>query len=249
MVLTGASSGIGEAAAYELAARGYALVLAAQRAERLGALARRLDPSGSRVVAVPTDVTQDAGRRALIAAARAHFGRTDVLINNAGIASGEGDWWDDPDPLRVLRVNLEAPVALSALVLPEWRARGSGHLVNVASVAGHVAVSGVYSASKFGLRGFSRSLRRELWGTGVEVSTVSPGFVRTEMTARSGLPMPGPGVVARALADVLERPRAEVIVPPAYRGLVALDALFPALVDGVLGRALALRRRGGRGKG
>ncbi|ABF44761.1 SDR family NAD(P)-dependent oxidoreductase [Deinococcus geothermalis] len=231
VILTGASSGIGRATAQELAARGYRLVLAARRERELAALARALDPSGSRVLAVPTDVTDGAARRALIEAARAHFGRVDVLINNAGVTVERGWWWDDPDPLRVLRVNLEAPIELTRLVLPEMRARQAGQIVNIGSVAGRIPFNGMYSASKFGLRGFSQALRRELLGSGVEVSLISPGFVRSEMTRAARLPMPGPEVVARAVANVLERPRREVIVPAAYRLLVGLDALLPALVD------------------
>jgi len=231
VLLTGASSGIGRATAFELAARGHRLVLAARRADDLCALARELDPSGSRVIAVPTDVTDEAGRRALVQAAREHFGEVDVLVNNAGVTIERGWWWDDPDPLRVLRVNLEAPIELTRLVLPEMRARGGGHIVNIGSVAGRVPFNGMYSASKFGLRGFSRALRRELLGTGVHVSLLAPGFVRSEMTRSARFPMPGPEVVAHAVADVLERPRREVIVPRVYRLLVWLDALAPGLMD------------------
>ncbi|MBB5234971.1 SDR family NAD(P)-dependent oxidoreductase [Deinococcus budaensis] len=241
VVLTGASSGIGRATAQELAARGERLVLAARRAEDLAALARTLDPSGSRVIAVPTDVTRDADRRALIAAAEAHFGQVDVLVNNAGVTVERGWWWDDPDPLRVLRVNLEAPVELTRLVLPQMRTRRSGHIVNIGSVAGRAATNGMYSASKFGLRGFSLGLRRELRGTGVQVSLVSPGFVKSEMTASARLPMPGPEVVARAVAGVLDRPRREVIVPRVYALLAALDHFLPGIGDRVA--AQLIRRR------
>lgn len=247
VLLTGASSGIGEATAYELSARGYALVLVARRAERLHRLARELDPSGSRVIAVPGDVSDSAAREALLAAALHHFGRVDVLVNNAGVGLGGGAWWQDPDWGRVLRVNLEAVMALTALVLPGMLERRRGHIVNVASVAGQVATESVYSASKFGVRGFTFALRRELWGSGVEVSAVSPGFVLTEMTARSrlklpGLSMPGPEVVARAIADVLERPRREVTVPRLYR-LAALAEALPALADPLIARGYSARRR------
>ena len=242
VVLTGASSGIGRATAYELAARGYALVLAARRAGELQALAHELDPSGSRVLAVPTDVTDPASRRALLDAAHAQFGRVDVLVNNAGVTVERGWWWDDPDPLRLLRVNLEAPIELTRLVLPDMRARGRGRIVNIGSVAGHAATQGLYSASKFGMRGFSLALRRELLGTGVHVSLVSPGFVKSEMTARARLPMPGPEVVARAVAAVLERPQREVIVPRVYHLLAWLDRRAPGLADRIVSGVLIRRR-------
>lgn len=241
VIVTGASSGIGRAAAFELASRGHRLVLAARREAELAALARELDPSGSRVIAVPTDVTDDASRRALVDAARAHFGPIDVLINNAGVTVERGWWWDDPDPLRVLRVNLEAPIELTRLVLPEMRSRGAGHIVNIGSVAGRAATHGMYSASKFGLRGFSLGLRRELQGTGVEVSLIAPGFVRSEMTASARLPMPGPEIAARAMADVLEHPRREVIVPRFYALLAALEHLLPSLGDWVTARIIHRR--------
>ncbi len=233
-VLTGASSGIGEAAARELLRRGYALVVAARRIDKLEQLLQELDPRGERSLAVQTDVTDPADRQHLIAEAQRHFGRVDTLINNAGISIASGVWWNDADPLRVIETNLNAPVALTQLVLPAMLARRRGQIVNVASVAGLIAFQGVYSASKFGLRGFSLALRRELLGSGVHVSLVSPGFVRTELTARARLPMPGPDRVARAIADVLERPRREVVVPRWYRLPAAIDHFAPGLVDAVV---------------
>lgn len=242
VLLTGASSGIGLATAEELAAQGYRLVLAARRADALHALARRLDPSGSRVIAVPTDVTDDASRRSLLQAVHDHFGQVDVLINNAGVTVEKGWWWDDADPLRVVRVNLEAPIELTRLVLPQMQARGSGHIVNIGSVAGRAATNGMYSASKFGLRGFSHGLRRELLGTGVHVSLVAPGFVQSEMTAKARLPMPGPEVVARAVADVLRRPQPEVTVPRVYALLALLNGVAPRLGDLLVSRVVIARR-------
>ena len=242
VLLTGASSGIGLATAEALAAQGYRLVLAARRADTLHALARRLDPSGSRVIAVPTDVTDDAARRSLLRAAHDHFGRVDILINNAGVTVERGWWWDDPDPLRVVRVNLEAPIELTRLVLPEMQARGHGHIVNIGSVAGRAATNGMYSASKFGLRGFSHGLRRELLGTGIHVSLIAPGFVQSEMTAKANLPLPGPDIVARAVADVLRRPQPEVIVPRVYAVLALLNSVAPRLGDLLVSRVLIARR-------
>lgn len=240
-VVTGASSGIGRAVAEELAARGDALVLAARRVERLERLAFELDPSGARVIAVAADLTQAPDRARVIAAAEAAFGRVDALINNAGATVHKGHWWDDPDPLRVLRINLEAAIELTRLVLPQMRARGSGSLVFIGSVAGRVPTHGVYSASKFGLRGFALALRRELLGSGVNVSLVSPGFVRTEFTAGVKLPMPGPQGAARAVADVLDRPRREVTVPAVYALAPLLNGLLPGLADRLVMRVM--RRR------
>lgn len=242
VLLTGASSGIGLATARELASRNYALVLAARRERELTRLARELDPSGARVIAVPTDVTDDSSRRDLIRAAHEGFGRVDILINNAGVTVEKGWWWDDPDPLRVIRVNLESPIELVRLMLPEMRSRGSGHIVNIGSVAGRAATNGMYSASKFGLRGFSHGLRRELLGTGVHVSLISPGFVKSEMTANAKLPMPGPEVVAKTVAEVLLRPQREVIVPGTYRALALLNAVAPGLADQIVSRVIIKRR-------
>ncbi len=236
VLVTGASSGIGEATARHLAGLGYALVLTARRADLLGRLAHDLDPSGQSVLAVAADVSVPEDRARLVEAAHEQFGRVDALVNNAGISIGGGAWWNDRDPLRVLDVNLLAPIELTRLVLPGMLERGSGAVVNIGSVAGRVASHGMYSASKFGLRGFSLSLRRELLGSGVSVSLVAPGFIRTPMNARSRLPMPGPEVVARAVAAMLRAPRAEVFAPAWYGPLSKFDALFPRLTDRMVRR-------------
>jgi len=186
-------------------------------------------------------VSVQADRERLVQAAVARFGRVDVLVNNAGISIARGQWWDAPDPLRVLDVNLVSPIELVRLVLPDMRARGSGHIVNIGSVAGRVPTHGMYSASKYGLRGFSLALRRELLGSGVDVSLVSPGFVRTPLTGGARLPMPGPEIVARAVAEVLLRPRREVVTPRPYGPLSVLDAMLPGLGDVIVRRIARAR--------
>lgn len=243
VLLTGASSGIGAATANELAGRGYALLLTGRRSGALDDLARRLDPTGQRVAVQAGDVTVDADRRRMVQAALDRFGRVDVLINNAGVSIAHGAWWDDPDPIRVLHTNLTAPIELTRLVLPAMRERRGGHIVNIGSVAGRVATHGMYSASKYGLRGFSLALRRELLGSGVQVSLVSPGFVRTELTQDARLPMPGPEGVARAIADVLERPRREVVSPAWYGPLSVIEGVLPGVADRVM-QVIRARRYG-----
>ncbi len=239
VVITGASSGIGETTARAFVAAGHRVVLAARRSELLEPLAKELDPTGTRVLVVPCDVRQPSQLEALIQTAKGKFGAVQVLINNAGVGTDENAWWDAPvDTIdRVLETNLTAPMYLSRLVLPEMLAAKHGHIINIGSVAGQIAVSSLYSASKFALRGFSLSLRRELSGTGVHVSLVSPGYIRTPMTQEAqgrGFPMAKPELVAEAMLGLLERPRAEVIVPWWYGMLIGLERLLPALGDTIV---------------
>ncbi len=239
VIITGASSGIGEATARVFFAAGHRLVLASRRTELLEQLAQELDPSGTRVLVVPCDVRQTSQLEALIQMAHTKFGAVQVLVNNAGVDSGIEAWWDAPAEAidLVLETNTTAPFRLSRLVLPEMLSSKHGHIINIGSVAGQIAVSSLYSASKFALRGMSLSLRRELLGTGVHVSLVSPGYIRTPMTQAaqgSGLPMAEPVVVAKAILGLLERPRAEVIVPWWYGILIGLERQLPFIGDKIV---------------
>ena len=240
IIITGASSGIGEAVARQLASEGHRLVLAARRADKLEALARDLNPSGKRVIVAVTDLTKPGDLEALVARARSVFGAVGAVINNAGISGATdgkaGKWWlEGPDPSRaLLETNLAAAIELTRLVLSEMLENRAGAIINIGSVAGRIGGSSLYSASKFGLRGFSLGLRRELLGTGVTSSLIAPGYIRTEMTTGVKLPMPGPEIVAKAVSRVLQHPKAEVIVPGWYRGLIWLETLSPALGDRLL---------------
>ncbi|WP_424949377.1 SDR family NAD(P)-dependent oxidoreductase [Deinococcus sp.] len=255
VLLTGASSGIGEATRH-LAHLGYALVLTARRSDLLSTLAHDLGPQGTHTLTVSADMSVQADRERLVQAALERFGHIGALINNAGVTIARGHWRDDPDPLRVLDLNLTAPTKLTGLVLPAMRARGSGVVVNIGSVAGRVSTHGTYSAGKYRLRGFSLALGRELLGSGVAVSLVSPGFIRTAFTSGASLPMPGPGVVAAgvhgswparwlactvAVATVLRFPRRDVFTPAWYGALRLIDSLLPALPDRVVRRIMGVR--------
>ncbi|AFZ65761.1 SDR family NAD(P)-dependent oxidoreductase [Deinococcus peraridilitoris] len=243
VIVTGASSGLGRAIARDLHGRGHRLVLAARRAEQLEALAAELSPAGHRVLAVPTDVGDPESRAALIQRAQAVFGPLDVLVNNAGVGGSRGQtFWELPLQEATVDINLLALIDLTHQTLPGMVERGRGHIINVASVAGLIATEPLYSASKFGVRGFSLAVRRQLLGTGVHVSLVSPGFVRSEMTADVRFPLPGPETVAHAVAGLLQRPRREVVVPGAYRALVALERAWPRLGDLLVRQIMAQRR-------
>jgi short-subunit dehydrogenase len=242
IILTGASSGIGEATARALASAGHRLVLAARRAEALEALVKDINPSGKRVIALACDVRKQEDLEALVAKARATFGAVQVVINNAGVDSSKHHWWEEDAETvhKVLETNYIAPYMLSRLVLPEMISERNGHIISIGSVQSHIALSSLYSASKFGVRGFSLSLRRELLGTGVHASLVSPGWVRTPMTSKGGerpLPMVDPSVVGQVILNLLTNPRAEVIVPWWYRPLIWLEALIPLIGDELVKRS------------
>src|SRR5579885_1687475 len=169
IVLTGASQGLGAVMAQTLAAEGADLLLAARSADKLAEVAKGLGP-GTRVLTQPTDVTQAADRASLIARARSEFGHIDVLINNAGVEDLGVYAEQDPSVLRrIIETNLLAPMLLAREVLPEMLARRSGHLVNIASLAGRTGMpfGAAYSGSKGGLAEWSISLAAEIRDSGV----------------------------------------------------------------------------------
>ncbi|NJP07900.1 MAG: SDR family NAD(P)-dependent oxidoreductase [Chloroflexaceae bacterium] len=187
VVITGASSGIGEATAHHAAAKGARLVLAARRADKLEALAQELGDGGTQALVVPTDVTDVGQVQALIDAAIEHYGQIDVLVNNAGFGIFESPLQGDATNLKaMMEVNLYGAVHAMQAVLPHMLERRQGQIVNVASVAGLVTVSNMasYNASKFALVGFSRSLQMSLDGSGVQCAIICPGPVRTPFLSR-----------------------------------------------------------------
>jgi NAD(P)-dependent dehydrogenase (short-subunit alcohol dehydrogenase family) len=183
IIVTGASSGIGEATARRLARAGARVVISARRPDRLEALAREIDPAGASVLAVAGDVTNPADRENLVAAARRKFGRIDGLVNNAGYGTRGPVELVPVDALRKnFETNVFSLVALTQLVLPEMRARGAGGIVNIGSVAGKIArpLSSVYDSTKHALEALTDGLRGELRPFGVRVALIRPGFILTE---------------------------------------------------------------------
>jgi short-subunit dehydrogenase len=190
MLITGASSGIGEALALEFARRGYGLAIAARRADRLEALAPRLLAAGaSQVVIVPLDVAATDAIEPAVQRAAADLGRLDVIVANAGVGpltpTGRGKL---PLMRETLNINLVGAIATIEAALPIFRAQGSGHVVGITSVAGSKGLPGfgAYSASKAGLHRYLQALRAELRTTSVVVTELAPGFIDTDINRNKG---------------------------------------------------------------
>jgi clavulanate-9-aldehyde reductase len=183
-LVTGASSGIGEATAEALAADGAAVVLAARRTDRLEKLHATLVERGARALVVELDVTDEAACRAAVATAVEHFGGLDIVINNAGVMLlGKIVGADTTDWTRMVHTNLLGSLYMAHAALPHLLER-KGALVQISSVAGRVARvgSGVYNATKWGVNAFCESLRQEVTDKGVRVVLIEPGAVATELT-------------------------------------------------------------------
>jgi len=238
VMVTGATGGLGQALARRLHVEGARLTLTGRRTEQLEALAAEVG-----AVCVTADLADRADVERLAALAES----LDVVVANAAVpASGDLEDFDQAQIDRAFGVNLLAPIAMTRAVLPAWRRRGSGHLVYMSSLAGKVAPPGsaLYSSTKFALRGFAASLRVDLRGSGIGVSTVFPGFVRgAGMFADSGATLP-PGIwtvtpeaVAAALVAAVTADRGEVDVAPALLRLgVLLGGMAPGIASAVQAR-------------
>jgi NAD(P)-dependent dehydrogenase (short-subunit alcohol dehydrogenase family) len=183
VIITGASAGIGEAAARLLAQEGARVVLAARRKERLEALAGEIEKQGGRALAVITDITSEQDRKRLIEETLKRFGRIDALVNNAGYGQrGPIELVPLENIRRNFETNLFSLIALSQLVIPLMRERGGGRIVNIGSVAGRIArpISSVYDATKHALEAISDGMRAELAPFGIKVILIEPGYIVTE---------------------------------------------------------------------
>jgi clavulanate-9-aldehyde reductase len=188
VAVTGASSGIGEATALACARAGAAVALGARRADRIEALAQQIIDDGGRAIAVPTDVGDEDQARTFVQRAHSELGRLDVLINNAGVMLlGPIENAPTEEWRRMIEANVFGVLYCTHAALPLMREQGSGHIVNVSSVAGRVARagSGVYNLTKFGVGAFSESLRQEGVALGVRVTTIEPGAVSTELSGHN----------------------------------------------------------------
>jgi NADP-dependent 3-hydroxy acid dehydrogenase YdfG len=258
VLITGASSGFGEDAARLFAKEGTRVVVAARRLERLQELAANIQDRGGEAIAVPADVTNRDEIAVMVQSAIDLYGQIDILFNNAGF--GRLSWLENLDPDRdietQIQVNLIGLIQTTRAVLPYMLERGSGHIINMSSVAGWIAPSTytIYSATKFGVRGFTDALRREVQPFGIRVSGIYPGPAKTEFGRHTGdHPMKKfklrqyfrsmtSEYVAQCVVDLAKRPRRALIIPWYYRIAVLGDWLIPGFVDWVVMKFLTSRK-------
>ncbi len=247
VLITGASSGIGEATAIAFARAGARLELGARRLERLNAVAQKCRKEGSPEVTVHLlDVGQRASAKAFIAAAIRDHERLDVLVNNAGVGwFGRVQRMPDDKLDELVATNFKGVVYTTQAALPWMIERRRGVIINVASVAGFrpSPYSAVYGATKHAVVGFSHALRGELSGTGVKVCVVYPGVVAETEFFAGRKPSPGPRYSATWVANLIVRtarfPRRDGIVFP-MRLVHLAEPIFGGLMDHAIGEA---RRR------
>lgn len=226
-LITGASSGIGEATARYLAAKGLRVILVARRLELLSKIAAEIQQAGYKADVIDADLSREEERERVSSQVTSQFGSPDILINNAGYG-----WYGYYDQMNwktargMLQVNVEAAMHLILLLLPGMHKRGSGQIVNVSSIAGSLPVQGIalYASTKAFLDAFSTSLYRELRGTGIHVSLIKPGpvisdFFKTARNQPSGNDVPAANLgittkqVAARIWALIQRPRRLMYVP------------------------------------
>lgn len=233
VLITGASSGIGGALAVEFGERGASLGLLARRAEALNEIAAEAEKAGGRALPLLADVRDVRAVREAAVRLREKFGRIDVLVANAGVGgTTNGKNFDPADFAEVININVLGSANSVAAVLPEMLKQGSGQLVAISSLAAYRGLpkSGAYCASKAALSSFFESLRLDLKGTGVDVTIIYPGFVKTPLTAGRAAKMPylmELDYAAKKIVRAIEARKKSYAFPWQLASLVRAGMLMP----------------------
>jgi len=254
VILTGASMGIGEAAARAFGREGARLALVARKRDLLDRVAAEVKSLGGDAVCVPADLSRPEDTSRVVPEAIAVLGGVDVLVNNAGLGmAATFDQMKMEDLRYLMEVNFFSAVALMQAVLPHFRAQGGGVIVNVSSVVSKIALptASGYSATKFALNGISDASRVELGPDGIRIVTLCPGRVETpfHQNVRGGLRRPKapggwpPEAVADAIVAAAKNPPRERVLGLINRTAVGIQRLSPGFVHWALGRAYARYRR------
>jgi short-subunit dehydrogenase len=243
VILTGAAGGIGSEVARRFAAQGARLALVGRNESSLRQTMETLRGAAYEPLLFPVDLLDSQARSSTIEQAMQQLGSVDILINNAGLQSFRPFAEEDPEMInRIVQLNTLAPMQLTRQVLSLMLDQGRGRIVNVGSTFGSIAFAWftTYSTSKFGLRGFSESLRRELDGTGVGVTYIAPRGVKTKFNSSAiyrmaesvKMHMDEPGWVADRILKAVVKGRKEVYLGLPESLFVRVNGLFPRLVDG-----------------
>lgn len=246
VIVTGASSGIGEAAAREFGREGAKVVLAARRVDRLQSLAEEIEAMGAEALVVQADLSKLEDIQKLVAQTVEKFGQIDVLVNNAGF--GRLDWLENLDPVKDIQaqidVNVMGVIQTTRQVLPVMMKQRSGSIINMCSMAGLVGTPTytIYAASKHAVHGFSEALRREVKPWGIDVSLIYPGGVVTEFSQHAGIKRKTNAStpkfmlltaeqVGQAVVKLVRRPRRMWIIPWLWSVTAFMNKFLPGVVD------------------
>ncbi|MBL8090065.1 MAG: SDR family oxidoreductase [Anaerolineales bacterium] len=246
VIVTGASSGIGEATAREFGKEGAKVVLAARRVDKLQTLAEEINKMGTEALVVQADLSKLEDIQKLVSETLTKFNRIDILVNNAGF--GRLDWLENLDPVKDIQaqidVNVMGVIQTTRQVLPVMMKQRSGSIINMCSMAGLVATPTytIYAASKHAVHGFSEALRREVKPWGIDVSLVYPGGVVTEFASHAGIKRKTNATtpkfmlltaeqVAQAVVKLVRHPKRMWILPWMWSFTVFMNRFLPGLVD------------------
>ena len=249
-IITGASSGIGEAAAKTLAKNGYRVVLAARRKDRLEKLFTQITEDAGIALPVPTDLSDAKQIQNLVETTIHTYGRIDVLVNSAGY--GKLVWLDQQSLDAIenqIQVNLIGAIQISREILPYMLTENRGQIIHITSISSYVGLPtySIYTTTKFGLRGFLESLRREMRGTGITISGVFPGAVDTEFDQHAGVHweitrvtpdwlLLSPDDVAKLILKVIKKKKKNVVAPGIMWVPIIANTLCPRLVSWIVSR-------------
>lgn len=260
-IVTGSSSGIGEATARLFAKAGYRVVLTARRVERLEEIKKEIEAAGGEALVVASDVSDLPSIQHLIETTIQQYGKIDVLFNNAGF--GRTKWLEEMDPEKdiaaQMQVNVLGVIQATRAALPQMIKQRGGHIINMASHAGHVATPTytIYAACKFAVRGFTDALRREVGVWGIKVSAIFPGGVATEFgqhteaKRKTGIQTPkslllSADDVGRMVVRVADGGRSRMVIMPWISRFYVLwfAYIFPGITDWVIERTFTRPERG-----
>lgn len=251
VLLTGASSGIGRALAKQLAEEGAILLLTGRNEMRLQETVKGLSPK-AQISCFTSDLSTKTGCNALIAFAEDKFSKIDILINNAGMVQFSDfstESWESREQL--FHTNVLAPMQLTRLLLPRMKRNGSGHIVNIGSIFGSIGFAwfSSYSSSKFALRGYSEALRRELDGSGIQISYIAPRATNTPvmqkydaMNQATSMKLDKPELVANQIIKAIKKGKKDSYIGFPESIFIKINSLFPRLIDHALKKQNAISK-------